>query len=141
MNRKIAISLLATTIALTGAYQASAYMGMNSEDGTASPRMGMATTAQMDKATKEKFEVFLKETKALRKSMVEKRAEKNALMQADNPDAKKVAALAGEIFELRYEMHLKAKAAGLVQFMGSGGHSAMGSGMNHGREHRPAMRR
>ncbi len=142
MNRKIAVSLLASMIALTGASQASAYMGTNGEGGSrSSPRMGMAAMAQMDKATKAKYEAFMEDTKLLRKSMVEKRAEKNALMKADNPDAKRVAVLAGELFDLRYEMQLKARAAGLTQFMGSGGHSAMGSGMNYRRGHGPAMKK
>lgn len=56
---------------------------------------------------------FLSETVAIRKEMAVKRAEQEALMNSENPDAKRVAQLTGEIFDLREQLQAKAAESGL----------------------------
>jgi len=56
----------------------------------------------------EKASAFFEETKELRKEIVVKRSELDALMRQDNPDEKKVAKLTGELFDLRSSMEEKA---------------------------------
>ena len=142
MKKAIAITALVSIIGLTGLYQASAYMGMGPGDmrsrgGCNGQAMGMHhATAQMDEATKAKFDVFFKDTQDLRKSIVIKHAEKRALMLNEEPDAKKVGKLAGELFDLRSSMHAKAKEAGLGDVMGMGRDCGQndGQGYHHGRK-------
>ncbi len=56
----------------------------------------------------EKSAAFFEETKELRKEIVVKRSELDAMMLQDNPDEKKVAMLAGDLFDLRTTMQEKA---------------------------------
>ncbi|KPJ97388.1 MAG: hypothetical protein AMJ60_11400 [Desulfobacterales bacterium SG8_35] len=55
----------------------------------------------------EKAAAFFEETKELRKEIVVKRSELDALMRQDNPDEKKVAQLTGELFDLQNTMEEK----------------------------------
>ena len=121
MKKTIMVTALVSIIGLTGLYQASAYMGMRGDSGCNGSPLGMAATAQMDEATKAKFDVFFKDTLELRKEIVVKRAEKKALMHAEEPDAKKVGKIAGELFDLRNSMRTKAEAAGLGDYIGMRG--------------------
>ena len=57
----------------------------------------------------EKSAAFFEETKELRKDIVVKRSELNALMQQDNPDEKKVAKLTGDLYDLQTTMEEKAE--------------------------------
>ena len=57
----------------------------------------------------EKASAFFAETKDLRKEIVVKRSELDAMMQQDNPDEKKVAKLTGDLFDLRTQMQEKAE--------------------------------
>ncbi len=68
---------------------------------------------QPDPEKAEILNTFLAETTGLRKEMAVKRAEKRALMHSEKPDAARVAQLTGDIFELREQLHGKARAAGL----------------------------
>lgn len=131
MKKIIAVTALVSIIGLTGLYQASAYMGMRGEGCCNGPYSGMAAvTAQMDEATKAKFNAFFKDTQQLRKEIVMKSAEKRAHMRSEEPDAEKVGELAGELFDLRIAMHAKAEAAGLGEYIGMRG----GCGKNGGRQ-------
>jgi len=56
----------------------------------------------------EKAAAFLAETKELRKEIVVKRSELDALMRQDNPDEKKVATLTGDLFDLESKLDEKA---------------------------------
>jgi len=55
-----------------------------------------------------KSSAFFEETKELRKQIVVKRSELDALMRQENPDEKKVAGLTGELYDLRTLMQEKA---------------------------------
>jgi hypothetical protein len=120
MKKTLVITALASVIGLTGFYQASAYKGSGGMRGCGcnEPAMGMQVSAQMDEATKAKFDVFYQDTQNLRKSIAVKRAQKRALMNSEEPDIRKVGELTGELFDLRVSMRTKAEAAGLGDIIG-----------------------
>ena len=55
----------------------------------------------------EKGAAFYEETKEIRKNIIVKKSELDALMRQDNPDEKKVAKLTGEIYDLQTLMEEK----------------------------------
>ncbi|HIP82627.1 MAG TPA: hypothetical protein EYH19_03475 [Desulfocapsa sulfexigens] len=139
MKKVLAITALVSIIGLTGFYQASAYRGhggMRGHNGCNGQAMGMQVPAQMDEATKTKFDVFFKDTQDLRKSIVVKSAQKRALMNSKEPNIEKVSELAGELFDLRVSMRAKAEAAGLGDVIGQrrGCGNCDGPGFHHGRK-------
>jgi len=69
---------------------------------------------QIDTVTQKAQEKFLQETVELRKQMMEKRASMRAIMGADTPDAAQAAKIAGELFDLREKLRLKADEYGLA---------------------------
>ena len=69
---------------------------------------------------------FLAETVDLRKQMAEKHAVMRAQMNAGTPDTAKVSQLAGELFELREKLRVKAQATGLPMPMLMMGQGDMG---------------
>jgi len=71
---------------------------------------------QLDEKSVAARDTFLSETVDLRKTMATKRAEKKALMLNDNPDAKRIGELTGELFDLREQLHKKAQEKGLQDF-------------------------
>jgi zinc resistance-associated protein len=80
---------------------------------------------QLDDKSIEARDAFLSETVALRKEIATKKAEKQALMLGDNPDAKRVAQLTGELFDLREQLQKKAQEKGL-------GDDGFGRGLSRG---------
>lgn len=58
---------------------------------------------------------FRDDTKAIRKEIVVKRSELNALTSKDNPDETKVAKLTGDLYDLEAELDSKAEAAGIEE--------------------------
>ncbi len=98
----------------------------------------MMNCPQMDDKTQAARQKFLDQTVDLRKKMVENRARMRALMNSTNPDPGQVARLAGEIFDLREQLRIKARENGLqgmgpMAMMGAGcgcgGPMGMGAGM------------
>lgn len=91
---------------------------------------------QVDETTQKARETFLSQTTELRKKMVMKQAEMSALMSRENPDDKKAAQFAGELFDLRTQIHQKAIDAGLKPGsgcrMGGGKPGMMMGPMHHG---------
>jgi hypothetical protein len=59
----------------------------------------------------EKASAFFEENKGLRKEIVVKRSELDALMRQENPDEKKVAKLTGDLYDLQTTMAEKADKA------------------------------
>jgi Spy/CpxP family protein refolding chaperone len=80
---------------------------------------------QLDQATQDKVDQFRDDNQGLRKEIVMKRAEKRALLNSTNPDSAMAAKIAGELFDLRTTMRVKAQEAGVDQYMR---HRGMGSG-------------
>lgn len=60
------------------------------------------------------WEEFRTETNDIRRSIVVKRSELRALSNQDNPDAKRVAKLTGEVFDLQNDLDKKAAAKGIT---------------------------
>ncbi len=80
---------------------------------------------RMDPDMQKAREKFLGDTVAIRKQLVEKAATMEALSKAQNPDATKISQLAGEVFDLREQLRVKAKEAGMPMGIGMG---MMGTG-------------
>lgn len=74
---------------------------------------GFQGSRQPDDSTLAAHDTFLKDTVELRKAMTMKRAEQKALMNNDHPDAKRIAELSGELFDLREQLRAKAQETGL----------------------------
>ena len=100
------------------------------------PMMQEQSMQRLDTATHGKVVKFFKDTQALHKQIAMKQAEKWAIMQSEKPDPQAAAKVAGELFDLRTEIHDKAEAAGVSQFLrpmggGKAGHGP-GSGLGKG---------
>jgi hypothetical protein len=89
---------------------------------------GYTSLNDKDKEALEKFEA---ETASIRKEIVVKRSELNALMRQDNPDAKRVAQLTGELYDLQTGLDNKAESTGVEGF-GEGHRGGYGYGMMWG---------
>ncbi|CAG0905638.1 unnamed protein product, partial [Cyprideis torosa] len=68
-----------------------------------------------------KRQAFMTENRELRKQIAMKKAEIDALMHAESPDAQLVAKATGELFDLKTDMQAKAQEVGLPPRMGKGG--------------------
>lgn len=130
MKKTLVIAALVVGLGFIGLQQASA-RGMGGFHGMGGHCLkGGPGYSQLDEASKAKVDKFYNETKDLRKQMVMKRAEEQALMSSTNPDSGKVAALAGEMFDLHTTLQAKAEAAGVQGLMGCGvGCQGPGKGM------------
>ncbi len=87
-----------------------------------------------DGVAQKDIDAFQLATVELRKKLVMKHAEYDAVMNADSPDPAKAAAITGEIFQLRDQLQIKAKEAGLGAGYGLGGYPCgWGGGRGYGR--------
>lgn len=68
--------------------------------------------AALNDKDREAIEKFRSETSDIRKEIVVKRSELNALARQDNPDEKKVARLTGELYDLQEAFEKKAGDTG-----------------------------
>ena len=117
-TRKIILAVTVTTVMVFSGSQAVIASDAPPPKGPGMQHhKAMQNRPQLDEATKKARDTFLSETTELRKSLFVKQAEKRALMMAENPDAGKVAKLAGEIFDIREQLRTKAMAAGLPPHM------------------------
>lgn len=89
---------------------------------------------QLDQATQDKINTFWDSNQDLRKQMMMKVAEKQALLNTTNPDPTAVAKITGEIFDLQTTMRQKAEEAGVSGYLGRGsmGRGQMGCGYGRG---------
>lgn len=143
-RRILIVVALIAGLGLVGLQQASArgWGGGGNGDGCFCQGNGPGYQ-QLDDATKAKVDAFKADTQDIRKQMAMKRAEKQALMGSQTPDAAAVAKVAGELFDLRTEMSEKAKEAGVPMMRGQGrdGRIAGKWGHGQGRKHRPCFNR
>jgi len=139
-TRKIVLGVaLISAVALAGLHTAGARPWGSGPYGDGPPcdqcgsgyGYGYQQRQQLDEKTTEARDKFFKETVAVRKEIATKRAEKFALMNNENPDAKRVAELTAELFDLREQLHTKAQEAGLDDFAGRG--FGFGDGPGYGR--------
>jgi Spy/CpxP family protein refolding chaperone len=105
------------------------------------PMMQEQMMHQSDSATREKISKFFKDNQVLHKQLVMKQAEKRAIMQSEKPDPQAAATVAGELFDLRTDMHDKAEAAGVSQYLGPMGGGKRGHGPGAGLSGGPGMGR
>ena len=102
MKKLITAAAILSVISLAGIQTVSAHDGNYSTDGR--------TVTEKDTAAIEKFRT---ETNSVRKEIVVKRSELNALFRNDNPDEKKVAKLTGDLYDLETEFEAKAEETGI----------------------------
>jgi hypothetical protein len=79
-------------------------------------------------AAQKDIDAFLLATVELRKNLAMKQAEYHALMNSATPDPTRAAAISGEMFELRDQLRLTAKDAGLGNGYGRGCYPGGGRG-------------
>lgn len=130
MKKKIAIAAVITTIGLAGLTQAYAWGPRGGGNYGNCPQVQGTQTSQIDPAVQEKLDKFFTDTQDLRKEIVMKRAEKQAMMRGENPDPAAMSKITGELFDLQASMRQKADEAGVSSYMGPRG----------GRDGRPGMR-
>lgn len=120
-NKFILGVVLTGAIVLTGLQTAGARplnggsnrWGASPGDGCGACGYGSSSGQVLDEKSVEARDAFRAETAALRKEIVIRRAEKIALMKNDNPDAKRISQLTGELFDLREQLSVKAKESGI----------------------------
>lgn len=134
-KKKIILGVvLVGTIALTGLQAAGA------NPAGPGPQYGQLynqNCKSLDPATIKARNKFLDATAPLRREMAVKRAEKQALMASSIPDAKRVAKLTGELFDLREQLRAKARESGLGASGLRGMMHMMGMGYRCGKEPGP----
>ena len=108
MKKYLAAAALVGVLGLTGITMANPqnYYGCGNYRGA-----GYCGNVAEPDGNDENVAAFYEETKELRRSIVVKRSELDALMRQDNPDEKKVAALTGELYDLQTTMAEKADKA------------------------------
>lgn len=131
MKKVITTAALIGVISFAGIQLASAHGGYNSNNYDNCGAYGTYGNTYTEKDA-EAVEKFRTETNSVRKEIVVKRSELNALLRNDNPDEKKVAKLTGDLFDLETELEAKAESTGVRNRYSSYGH---GPGMmgNYGR--------
>ena len=109
MKKLVTAVAIISVISLAGIQTASAYGGnySNNYDYCGSYSTDDRTITETNAEAIEKFRA---ETNSVRKEIVVKRSELNALLRNDNPDEKKVAKLTGDLFDLETELEAKSKA-------------------------------
>lgn len=124
MKKKLVALALIT--GLTMATVASANWGRGQRGYGDCPQVQGQMLQQLDQGTQDKIRQFFKDTQPLHKEMAMKRAEKQALLQSDQPDPQAVAKVTGELFDLKITMREKAELAGVDQYVGPGHKGGMG---------------
>jgi hypothetical protein len=117
MKKKIAVIALLFSVASVGIASARGGMGY----GRGYDQVPGYSYQQLDAATQAKLNIFYSENQDLRKQIVIKQAERQALAQANNPNPATVSKTSGELFDLMTTMQDKAKAAGLENYVGGSG--------------------
>jgi hypothetical protein len=112
MKKLITVAALIGAISFAGIQTASAHGGNynNNNDYCGAYSTDDRTFTEKDAEAVEKFRT---ETNSVRKGIVVKRSELNALLRNDNPDEKKVAKLTGDLYDLETELEAKADKTGV----------------------------
>jgi predicted secreted protein len=114
MKKVLATAAILSVISLVGINTASAHNGRYYNNNTygycGSYNSDYTTSTKEDFAAIEKFR---NESSTIRKEIVVKRSELNALLHNDNPNEEKVAKLTGELYDLRSELAEKAEKTGV----------------------------
>lgn len=113
MKKVLVAAALVGAVALAGIQVASAH-GNSYAGGYGYCGNYPTNTRTLSEEDTKKFEAYKTETEAIRKDIVVKTSELNALYRQDNPDEKKVARLTGELYDLKAKLGEKAEGAGLT---------------------------
>ena len=126
MKKEIAVIALLLSVASVGIASARGGMGYGMGYGQGPGYVYQ----QPDAATQAKLNLFYTETQDLRKQIVMKQAERQALAQVTNPNPATISKVSGELFDLMTTMQDKAKASGLENYVGApgNGRGIMGGG-------------
>jgi len=114
MKKSVTAAALIAALTFAGIQTASAHGGRYYNDNNYGPGYcgnfdaDSQGLTEKDQAALEKFK---DETSAIRKEIVVKRSELDALLRKDNPDETKVAKLTGELYDLQADFDSKAEAA------------------------------
>lgn len=93
----------------------------------------------IDEATFVKVNEFTKANRGLNKQLAMKQAERRALLNMDSPSPEKAKALAGEIFDIRNTLNVKAEKAGIPAQLACYGMGGNGFEKRHNGMHRGDM--
>ena len=112
MKKLITAAALIGVIGFAGIQIASAHGGYfgNNHAYRGSYSTDARTFTEKDAQALEKFRA---DTNSVRKEIVVKRSELNALLRNDNPDERKVAQLTGDLYDLETELETKAETTGI----------------------------
>ena len=112
MKKLVTAAAIISVISLAGIQAASAHSGnySNNYDYCGSYSTDNRASTEKDAEAIEKFRA---ETSSIRREIVVKRSELNAILRNDNPDERKVAKLTGELFDLESEFEAKAEKTGV----------------------------
>ena len=116
MKKTITAAAIITALTFAGIQAASAYGNRYyDDDGYGRGYCGNYYNDSRANTTEDQaaLEKFWQDTTDVRKEIVVKRSELNALMRQDNPDETKVAKLTGELYDLETNLDSKAEAAGI----------------------------
>lgn len=114
MKKTVTVAALLGVLTLAGIQAVSAHDGRYyGNDGNGRGYCGNYDADRTGISEKEQavLEKFKEDTSTLRKDIVVKRSELNALMRQNNPDETKVAKLTGELYDLETDLDKKAEAA------------------------------
>jgi len=112
MKKLVTAAALIGAISLAGIQTASAHGGYDNNNNDYCGAYGAYDRTYTENDT-EAIEKFRAETNTVRKGIVVKRSELNALLRNDNPDETKVAKLTGELYDLETELETKAEKTGV----------------------------
>ncbi|MFU8818218.1 MAG: periplasmic heavy metal sensor [Desulfurivibrio sp.] len=127
MKKTLLSIALAAVIGLAGFQVAEARQGLG-PGATAGPGYGRMV-ANLDEDAIKARQQFHDETLELRRQIVVKQTELQAVLGSQKPDEKKAARLAEELFDLRTQKHQKAREMGIAM---PGRGMGMGMGMGRG---------
>ncbi len=125
MKKLLISTALIGLIGFAGIQAVSARGGYNNYGYCGNYGNGYSALTEKDSEAIKKFRT---ETATVRKEIVVKRSELDALMRQDNPDEKKAAKLTGEIYDLQTRFAENAEDAGVENFVGD----HRGNGMMRG---------
>ena len=115
MKKVLTVAALLSALTLAGMQTASAHGGRYYNNNYGYGNSGPYDTEYRTPTDKDRvaIEKFRAETSSIRKEIVMKRSELQALYANDNPDAKKVAELTGELYDLETGLRKNAAATEL----------------------------
>ena len=135
-NKLMMAAILTTGLTLAISQAAVAQPGKDGGKGT---QVDMPCHYQMNSEFTKTRDAFLQDTTAERKLLAQKKAEMQAIMKAGTPDTVQASTVAGELFELREKLRLKAQGTGipLPMLLKEGG----GDGMQYHHYNKGSMKK